>query len=243
MYLCAMLVKTTGLVLRSLKYGETSMIVDIYSRDLGMQSYIVQGVRKVRSRLPASLFQVGNFLKLVVYHQEKTSLKRLKEAGIDLLYTRIHGDIRRSTTVLFLVELLRNVLRQGEASPPLFEYLESRFRLLDEEAGVSAMFLFETMLTLSAYMGFFPGNANEPSLPFFDLKEGLFTSTPPPHPDYLSGQPAMALGGLLIGRTDVEVAGDTGRVLLDGLLTYYRLHLEPFRELRSREILREVLRV
>ncbi len=40
-----MLVKTSGIVFRAVKYSETSIITDVYTRDLGMQTYIVNGVR------------------------------------------------------------------------------------------------------------------------------------------------------------------------------------------------------
>lgn len=242
-YLCGMLVKTTGLVLRSVKYGETSMIVDIYCRELGTQSYIVGGVRKPRSKFPASLFQVGNFLNLVVYHHEKPSLKRIKEAGSSLQYKHMLFDIRRSATAIFLVEVLRNALQHCEANRELFDYLEDKFGLLDTVEGSVTPLLFDILLGLSAFLGFFPGGDFDPDHPYFDLQEGVFTAQAPPHPAYLSGRPAEALGRLVSGKPPLGLGGDTGRQLLDGLLSYYQLHLDQFRELRSREILREVLRL
>ena len=61
--------KTQGIVLRSLRYGETSLISHIFTRANGVQSFMVQGVRTSSQRSnKAALLQPASLLELVVYH-------------------------------------------------------------------------------------------------------------------------------------------------------------------------------
>jgi DNA repair protein RecO (recombination protein O) len=86
-----MIHKTKGIVLRSVKYGETSVIVTILTELFGLQSYLVNGIRK-QSGKPVSKQDCSNplaILDLVIYHQETKNLQRLKEYSWNYLYQNI----------------------------------------------------------------------------------------------------------------------------------------------------------
>lgn len=240
-----MLVKTEGIVLRNLKYGESSLIVDIFSRDLGLQSYIVNGARKPRATRAASLFQVMSQLDLVVYHHEKASLKRIKEATPRSVYQRIPSDIRRSSVGVFLVEIIRNTLAHAESHPELFDYLADMFAHLDEPRKDIPVFALRVMLDLSRYLGFQPGEQLHPNEVYFDLQEGIYRVSPPEHVHYLLPETTAFLSPLRepLG-FEVSLPGFTTehrQDMMDGLIMYYKLHLDQFREPRSRSILHQVL--
>src|SRR5882724_4224239 len=80
--------KTKGIVLRTVKYGETSVIVTIFTELFGVQSYLVNGVRtsSKKGSGKANLFQPGAILDMVVYHNELKNLNRIKEFKWDYLY-------------------------------------------------------------------------------------------------------------------------------------------------------------
>jgi DNA repair protein RecO (recombination protein O) len=240
-----MLVKTQGIILRQLKYGETSLIVDLYSRDLGLQSYLVQGVRKPKSRMPGSLFQVMTQLNVVAYHHDRPTLKRLKEVTPSYWYQHLHLDIRRSAIGLFMVEVLRNVLSQAEPYPLLFDDIIAKFIRLDEMDTDFTTFLYRFLLDLSAFLGFQPGGFYSQECPFFDMREGLFVREPPDHPQYLLGEKSQYLGWLLdqIPPPPAEQLHQTGKIMLHEFMTYYRVHIDQFREPHSQEILRQVFAI
>ena len=240
-----MLVKTSGIVLRNLKYGESSLIVDIFSRDLGLQSYLVNGARKPRAAMAASLFQVMNQLDLVVYHHDKSSLKRVKEVTPMKVYERISVDIRRSSIGVFLVEIIRSSLPHTEASEELFDYLSEMFVMLDEPRRDLPVFALRVMLDLTRYLGFQPGEQHDPAEVYFDLQEGNYVSRIPDHAYYLNPDVTRLLAPLRepLGFDDMPqgMTGSLRNALMDGLILYYQLHLDQFREPRSRAILHEVL--
>lgn len=237
-----MLVKTRGLILRNTRYGETSLIVDIYTRELGLQSYILQGARKARARMPAGLFQVMTLLDLVVYHQDKASLKRIKEASVAHHYRHLQHDVRPNAAGLFLIEMIRSALPHQEIHPGLFDFLEEAFLKLDDEGTPLTVSLFDTLIELTGWLGFRPATPTSRGPAFFDLREGVFCPHPPPYPEYLLPEVAELLAERLSGHArSVYVASGTRRLLLQGLVDYFRLHLDHFKPPRSTPILHQVL--
>ncbi|HEY4207347.1 MAG TPA: DNA repair protein RecO, partial [Puia sp.] len=129
--------KTKGMVLRTVKYGETSLIVTIFTELFGVQSYMINGVRKSTRKGPgkANLFQPTAILDLVVYHNELKHLQRIREFRWGYLYRHIFFDVIKNAVALFMVELLQKCLRQPEPNADLFYFIEDAFMHLDEAEG------------------------------------------------------------------------------------------------------------
>src|SRR6187455_522375 len=126
--------KTKAIVLRTVKYGETSLIVTMFTELFGLQSYLVNGVRTSTKKGSgkANLFQPSAILDLVVYHNELKHLNRIKEFKWGYLYRHILSDVRKNAVTLFMVELLTKCLKQPENNPDLFHFVEDVFINLDE---------------------------------------------------------------------------------------------------------------
>src|SRR5205085_7273201 len=125
--------KTKGIVLRTVKYGDTSLIVAIFTELFGIQSYLVNGVRTSTKKGSgkANLFQPAAILDLIVYHNELKNLHRIKEFKWDHLYQHIFSDIKKNGVALFMVELLTKCLKQPESNPDLFYFMEDSLVHLD----------------------------------------------------------------------------------------------------------------
>lgn len=239
-----MIHKTRGIVLHQLKYSETSLIVKIYTERLGLQTYLVKGVRSKRSAFRSSHFQPMTLLDLVAYHREKNELQHLREAEISEPFHSISSDLRKSTIALFLSEVLMKALNDGEANGELFSFIASSLHFLDmQEEGIQYFHLF-FLSKLSLHLGFYPrgnpGNAGE----IFDLREGKFTTQAPPHPDYLSrelGMKLYMLSTLKAGDIHSLNLSKSMRIeILDAILLYYQIHLSGSVSIKSAEILKEV---
>src|SRR4051812_10339966 len=107
--------KTKGIVLRAIKYGETSLVVNIYTELFGLQAYMVNGVRSTKkTSAKANLFQAGAMLDLLVYHNDAKPMQRLKEFGWLHLYNHVLSDVIRNSIALYMMELLQKCLKQPE---------------------------------------------------------------------------------------------------------------------------------
>lgn len=240
---------TKGIVLRTVKYGETSLIVAIFTELFGLQSYLINGVRTSSKKGSgrANLFQPAAILDLVVYHNELKQLQRIKEFKWAHLYQAIFSDIRKNAVAVFMVELLTKCLKQPEANPDLFHFTEDSFVHLDESKGqVTANFPLFFALHLAVFFGFRIDDRYSPKNHFLDLQEGSFVPDRPLHPHFLEDRQAAITSQLLkvMQPEELEEIGlhhDFRRNLLQAYETYYALHIQDFGTLRTLPVLREIV--
>ncbi len=243
------LYKTTGLVLRTVKYGETSLVVTIFTELFGVQSYLVNGVRTSTKKGTgkANLFQPSALLDLVVYHNELKQLNRIKEFKWAVIYQHIFSDVPKNAVALFMVELLTRCLKQPESNPDLFHFTEDCFLYLDKSRGtVMANLSLFFALHLPVHFGFRLTDNYSLENPFLDLKEGCFTGQQPGHPYFLEGQQAAIASQLLKVMQpgeleEIKLNHDLRRQLLRQLENYYALHIQDFGTLKTLPVLREIL--
>ena len=236
--------KARGVVLSTVKYGDSGMVVQMLTDKYGRQSYMVQGVRSSRGRgSKMALFQplfILNFEGLEPNHGE---LHRMREVQNGVVFKSIPYDIRKSTIALFMSEVLYRLVGESEANEPLFDFVHSSVCALDEiEEGVANFHLW-FLANLSYYLGYFPGNEHQKGC-WFDMREGLYVAEIPLHDYIMNVEEAELLRDLT--ETDLECLGEIPlnreqRVaMLSRLVEYYSIHLEAIRSVRSIEILQEV---
>ncbi|MFM7511201.1 MAG: DNA repair protein RecO [Bacteroidota bacterium] len=246
----AKLFKTKGIVLRTVKYGETSLIVTIYTELFGLQSYLVNGVRTAtgRSSGKANLFQPAALLDLVVYHKEGRSLNRIREFQWGHLYEQIFQDVTKNAVALFIVELLTHCLKQPEENQPLFQFTEDCLLHLDQAAPtITANLSLFFALHLTHFFGVSPRivHTKEGSL-YFDLVDSVIANTPPLHENYLEGKKASCCAELLKSRQpseldEIKMNQEMRRQLLQHMEYYFLQHVQEFRPLKSLPVLSAVL--
>lgn len=243
-----MLHKTRGIVLRSVKYGDTSVIVSIFTELFGMQSYIVNGVRSARPKAArGNLLQPGNILELVVYHHDNRNLQRMSEFKLGYVSTALQFNIVKNTVALYIIELLQKCLKQPEQHLELYYFTEHMLQLLDQAPiPVAANLPLFFTLRLADHLGFRLNGHFSEYTPYLDLQEGTFSDLPPHHPNYLEPDNSELTDRLFqctnpmeLGR--IELTKERRRKLLYAYLDFFRLHLTDFTEMHSPPILHEIL--
>ncbi len=241
--------KTKGIVLRTVKYGETSLIVTMFTELFGLQSYLVNGVRTSTKKGSgkANLFQPTAILDLVVYHNELKHLNRIKEFKWSYLYQHIFSDVPKNAVALFMIELLTKCLKQPEGNAELFEFCEDAFIHLDESTGsVMANFPLFFALHLPVFFGFRISDEYSDKNSIVDLQEGMFVPEHPDHFHFLEGKQSEVTSELLKMMQPEELKQlklnhDFRRQLLFAYETYYALHIQDFGTMKTLPVLREVL--
>lgn len=238
--------KIQGFVLQSIRYGETSLVVKIYTLNNGLQSYMVKGVRGKASHHRAALFQPMTFLRFVQFGKPHPGgLAFLKDVELDYVYQSIPFVMNKSAILIYLSELLSRTLTQQERNDELYGFVSQSVRWLDLVDSGYANFPLYFTLELSRFLGFYPQTNYQPQA-CFDMMEGLFVKDLPPHPYCFGPVESAALSQLLNVGIDhiqsVVLTGNQRNVLLDGILTFMRLHAPVLKGLQSHEVLKEVLR-
>ena len=238
-----MLIKTRGIVLSYLKYRETSIITRIYTERLGVQSYVVNGVRKAKPPGRIALFQPFTLLELVAYVARGSGgLTRLSEFRCAEPFQTLPYDVRKSSVVLLLSEVVGRAVREEEQNEPLFNFLHDSILAFDQQTAGAENFALVFLLQLTTYLGFGVSSGNE-------LTDQVIMAGHAATAQGATG-PAMLRLREFNGYFD-ELLRDpgnssipNGRVrheLLSVLIRYYQLHVEQMGEIRSLDILSEVL--
>lgn len=240
-----MLHKTRGIVFKTTDYSESSVIVQVFTEKFGLQSYLINGVKKPRAKISRNMLQPLHLLEMVVYHKPNGSLQRVTELKNVPILKTIPYDIVKSSLVIFLNEMVYKAVRQQETDPNLFNFIFYSIEWLDNQEQGLANFHLLFLLQLSRYLGFHPERNEAGSVSYFDLKDGLFIAKRPEHNLYLA-PPYTQYFNLLISRNyeelpEIKLPNDIRRFLLDRLIEYYALHIEGFGQVHSHEVLEEVL--
>jgi DNA repair protein RecO (recombination protein O) len=126
-----MLKKTAGIVLSHIKYKDSSIIVRIFTRELGLKAYLVNGVRSLGKGSKIALYQPLTLLDLVVYDKENSGLQRISEAKIKHPQLLIPFDMARTSLALFSTEVISRSILEGYQNEELFDFLEESIATLD----------------------------------------------------------------------------------------------------------------
>jgi DNA repair protein RecO (recombination protein O) len=244
--------KTRGIVLRNIRYGETSLVVTVFTELFGVQAYMVNGVRTAKKTgNKAVLYQPASLLEMEVYHSEQRSMHRIKECSWPYLFKEVLSDVVKNSIALFMVELLYKMLKQPEQNNDLFYFCEDALQVLDEAPpAVAANFPLYFSLQLPQFFGFSisdmpPALAAAESV-YLDLQEGVFTSTQPLTHHYIQDEDAMTTSELLkVMHPDelaqVKLNQQKRRNLLLRYMDYYALHIPEFGTMKTLQVLHEVL--
>ncbi len=241
--------KTKGIVLRTVKFGETSIIAAVYTELFGLQSYILKGIRKGTKKIlgKANCFQPASMLEMEVYKNELKNLQFVKEYQWAHLYEKIFFDVVRNSSAMYIIELLTNCIKQPESNPALFYLVENALLQLDSgnETLVANLPLYFT-LQLGSALGFGIYGQYSLQTPVLDLSEGGFVAEIPHHHNYLAGEPAkissqINAAGINSNIENILLNRNTRRQLLEAYRQYMTFHVSDFGDMKTVAVLKEVL--
>ncbi|MBK8516365.1 MAG: DNA repair protein RecO [Saprospiraceae bacterium] len=234
-----------GIVFRTIKYSESSIICDIFTREKGLRSFIASGVRSSKSGNKAALYRPANIVDVVAYDQDQDKLSRIKEITFNYLYRNINLDIRISSIAIFILEVSRNSIKEKEANEELYDFLNEWLKYLDNAVNYHSCLHLKFMLDFSFHLGFSPLDGKNKSKPYFDMLEGVFCDYINDSPNILNEDESNIISTLLHIKKEslhnVNWSKSVRNSVTDHLIRFYKLHLSGFRDLNSMEVLRSVL--
>src|SRR5689334_3694094 len=205
-----MLHKTRGLVFRFTRYGETSIIVNIFTAQFGLQGYMVKGVRSRSAKGKIALYQPLTLLDLVVYHRENANLMHIREAKCIHLYESIHRDVHKTAIAMFINEVLNKAVKEESHAEDLCEFIIDSLIQLDQSDN-AGNFHLHFLVHLSKWLGFQAASVDE-------ITEGR----------RLEAETEAALKSLLRAEysANLKIDNQQRRSLLDILVFFYARHVD-----------------
>jgi len=234
---------TKAIVISSVKYGDSSLIVKCFTYEDGVKSYLLQGILKAKKgKLHKSHFLPLTILQLQAKHNNKGALNRITEAKIVYLYKTLQVDFLKQTLVYFLSDFLTSVLREEEGENTLlFNYLEQAFLWLDEHEN-TANFHLRFLLDITKFLGFYPDQTHDEYL-YFDLLGGKYVDKN--GFNIIQGKELIlfnkALGIKFDKLNNTQYNKEQRLKVLNIIINYYQLHMSYFRKPKSLEVLSKIL--
>ena len=242
--------KTRCIVLRTVKYGDNKIIVDLLTREVGRQSVVVKTTVSQRKsagttgRMSRQFFQPLTILEADISHTPRQKTAQLKEVRLATIYSTLPYDPIKLSLAFFVAEFLAMSTRDMHTDEQLYDFVENSLVWLDNTDRGIANFHLMFMMRMSRFLGFYPDIETYEEGTLFDLREGIFSHFTPIHRDFLNAADAKKMQTLMrMSPSNLHLfnmsRAERNRII-DISLQFYRIHIPAFREMKSLEVLREL---
>lgn len=232
-----------AIVLSKIKYRDNDLIVSCYTQNRGLSSYLIRGAYKSKRPGTIAYYQLLSQLEIVETYKPNQSLHYVKEVKSSFVYNTLHTNVIKSSIVLFLSEVLSNVLKEEEQNSMLFDYLETALQWLDSEINYANFHLL-FLLKLTKHLGFYP-NITDFEAGVFNLQSGYFEPDAK-HIYTVSTENNTLLKQLLGMNFDalntVKLHAAQRQTFLNMLMQYFELHLGNFKKPKSLQIFNQIFK-
>lgn len=252
-----MIESSDAIVLKAIKYGDTSKIVTLYTRRFGRMGVIAKGARSAKSKFGSAL-EPMSLIHAVFYRKENRELQLLSQADLLRIYHRLMSDERKLTAGLALIEFLHAAMHEEEEHPELFDAAREALESIDDEGSSESAHLIRFLLRLASLLGFAvdlrrcsrcgAGAADKETDFLFHPRPGLlFCDACTPSRDGIPIAPGelLLIGSLeSLPSSDVarlEIPQRTLRVMFHLALALIKSHIQGLRKIHSLPMVETIL--
>lgn len=237
-------VKTKAIVLQTIKYGDSQLIVDFFTEELGRLSFIVRVPKSSKAKIRRQLFQPLWLLNIEFSYRPNGNLQKLKGVSIDIPFEDLPFSPYKLAISMFLSELLVYATKNEQNNLSLYTFLQESVLWLDHAKAAYSNFHIVFMVRLTYFLGFMPNLESGVEGDYFDLEDGRFVPFVPNHRHFLGKEDSLKLVALLrLGYDTMHLytmSRQERNKCIEVILEYYKIHLPHFPEMKSYTILREL---
>ncbi len=156
------IIKTDALVLKSIKYGDSSKIVSLFSKELGKIKVILKSARNYKSGLSGK-FETLNYLTVILYYRKNRDLQNIYKAEFVRSFGNIVKEFSRLRAAYKIIEILNKSLPDLDPNPKIYEIVQNFLTNLDLTESDSEILLLNFQINFLKLAGL---------LPEFDIEKG-----------------------------------------------------------------------
>lgn len=237
-----MIISTKAIVLRKIKYSDSSLIVDAFTEFEGRKSFFIKGILgQTKTKLKSSYFQPLSQILIKYNKREKKKFNFLIDCKVHSHCQNIYLDYRKSSIILFLNEILNMCMVEEACNKELFCFLESSLKWLDNNNKISNFHIL-FILKLLKYLGINP-HLKSSNSKFLSFESGSFEDEKP-NGLHAEGESVVSIISLLGMKFDdcfsLKVSQVQKHEILKILLEYIEYHVQGFKQPKSLDILHQV---
>ncbi len=227
--------KTKAIILKKTVLAGNGVIVKMYTQEFGIRSYFGRVSKKNKNLyLPLSV------VNITAYNNPKKNIQNIKDYELDVPLRSIYQDIYKSNILLFLNEILNQVIKEEEQNLAKFKFIENSLMRLENE-NLSMDFHLVFLMQLTQFLGFEPQLDSEQT--YFDMEEGELTNVIPVHSNFLDEKESILFKSLYETAFGIKQATNfdnkSRKRVLQILVTYYKYHTD-MRDLKSLQVLETI---
>lgn len=225
-----MLVKSQAIVLKKIPYTDHASVVSLYTREHGLQRFLVQGLHKKNNK--NAYFQLGNTVEIVFNYKSNPGLLRIKEIS-SLGIQSTYDNFGMQQLKWFYLEIMSHCIQEDHSDPNLFDFILLQFSKIQLGANFSYLpidFLLGLGIELGYEIDWQMGEINA-----IDLTTGQISTNSTPI--YFRSEPWMNKAIISISKKEYpDLNKSERRMILDKLVAHLQHHLFPQKQLMSLEI-------
>lgn len=244
-----MVTKTEAVVLRTVEYSESSLIVTLFTRKHGIIAVIAKGAKRPKSKF-AALMVPGQVLEVVVYVKPTRNVQTLSEASFMLKLDQLRIDLEKMALATTTLELINQVLHENEVNELLFAFVVKFLRWINQHDKPSRIIFPYVQLRVMDHIGIGlqteESVEKETSAGYMNIESGTLSSRAEGDQSVrLTSQQFVFLRKSLLSKKrsvfDIDLQKSELSELIEYLDRYIRYHIEGVKPRKSDQIFEKIL--
>lgn len=237
-----MRVTDKAIVLQTIRYGDKKNILRLFTRNHGLVSATCILGSSPSSKIKSSAVLPLSLLDVELITRQNKDVQQLTEASCYYLTTNIFPSISKLSIAQFLNEILLKSLKEQAANTSLYDFIESCLKFLNESENDHMNLHVYFLMELTKYLGIEPSNNYSLHDLYFDCRDGRFSPVSLAFPLGLDKEDSRLFSEFLkINCLSEKLSNHQRQRLVSILIAYYQVHMPGFNEVKSLEVLREVV--
>lgn len=237
-----MVTSTSAIVLSKIRYKDNDIIVKLFTKEYGAISFIVKGSQNSKkNKIKYVYFQELTILEIQFNYNSKRDLQYIKDIEIKHNYTSSHTDLVKVSVIMFLSEVLSNVITHQKRDIQLYNYIEESLIWYDINKS-NTYFHMIFLIELTRYLGFYPDMLSN-NFKYFNLEGGSYEKSKTS--EYSITGDSLNLFNQILGikfdSNPLPALNSKDKMeIINIILTYYKLHINNFKPIKSLEIVKNI---
>ncbi len=145
--------KSEAIVLRKTNFSETSLIIQLYTKEHGKISALLKGARSPKSKI-GSKIDILNWVEVVFYNKEEKELQLVTQANLINHFPKIKSDLEKLKYASAICELFIKLVPEKDISVRLFKGLTKILSLMNEKESQPNYLFTQFMIFFIKEIGF-----------------------------------------------------------------------------------------
>lgn len=237
-----------GIVLRKIKYGDSSQIAHIFTKQFGLQSCMAKGLSKRhKASEKSNLLYPASIVALELYYNESKNIKLIKEIRPEYFFQQIGENIPKNGVAVFAMEVLRNLLLADHVQEELFEFCYNFLIYLDQSKNEEiANYPLYFLVQSCKILGYHILGKYSTETPYLDIQDGRFIAFDKSNSDAILKTLARYMSEINIAQglddiAQIKMSRSIRKAVLEQFQQFFEIHLPYFKPLKSVAVLSEIL--